>query len=249
LELSWSTFLLEIINFLVLVWILKRFLYKPVLDVITRRRDGIEKRLAEARRLHDEAETLKADYENRLADWERERQKKRDELKQELDQERRQRLEELQKTLAQEREKAEVLESRRRAEDARVIERRALQLGGRFAGRLLAEAAGPELEARLLELVLEGLQALPQERVSALRAQWGEPPEAIVVTSAYPLPEKGRQSLQQALAKITGLDVPVRCEQDEDLLAGVRITVGAWVLAANLRDELEGFMEFAHVER
>jgi len=48
LELSWSTFLLEIINFLVLVWILKHFLYKPVLDVIARRRSGIEKTLADA---------------------------------------------------------------------------------------------------------------------------------------------------------------------------------------------------------
>ena len=41
-------FVLEIINFLVLVWILKRFLYKPVLDVIARRRAGIEKTLADA---------------------------------------------------------------------------------------------------------------------------------------------------------------------------------------------------------
>ena len=60
MELNWSTFLLEIINFLVLVWILKRFLYQPVLDVIARRRKAIEAQLAEALRLQDEAESLKA---------------------------------------------------------------------------------------------------------------------------------------------------------------------------------------------
>ena len=74
MELNWSTFLLEIINFLVLVWILKHFLYKPILDVIARRRAGIEDRLAKAQQLHDEANTLKTEYENRLVDWEHERQ-------------------------------------------------------------------------------------------------------------------------------------------------------------------------------
>ena len=54
MELNWSTFVLEILNFLVLVWILKRFLYKPVLAVIARRREGIEKSLAEARSLHED---------------------------------------------------------------------------------------------------------------------------------------------------------------------------------------------------
>ncbi len=38
MELNWSTLLLEIVNFLVLVWILKRFLYRPVLQVIEERR-------------------------------------------------------------------------------------------------------------------------------------------------------------------------------------------------------------------
>ena len=38
MELDWTTFILEIINFLVLVWILHRFLYQPVMNVIAQRR-------------------------------------------------------------------------------------------------------------------------------------------------------------------------------------------------------------------
>ena len=37
MQLNWSTFVLEIINFLILVWVLKRFLYKPVLAAIAQR--------------------------------------------------------------------------------------------------------------------------------------------------------------------------------------------------------------------
>lgn len=68
MELNWSTFILEIINFLILIWILKRFFYKPVLEVIARRRAGIEKTLEDAQALHNEAKALQKQYESRLAD-------------------------------------------------------------------------------------------------------------------------------------------------------------------------------------
>ena len=48
MELTWSTFILEIINFLILVWILKRFLYKPVMDAIAKRRASIEQSMQDA---------------------------------------------------------------------------------------------------------------------------------------------------------------------------------------------------------
>lgn len=249
MELSWSTFLLEIINFLVLVWILKRFLYQPVLDVIARRRTGIEDQLAEARHLNEEADTLKAEYENRLSEWDRECQQLRDTLAQELDAERTRQMAALQAVLAKEREKAQVAESRRRTEAIRETEHHALQHGAQFATRLLAQAAGPELEARLVNLLLDGLSTLSGDQVTAIRTQWGEPPDGIQVSSAFPLATEQRQQLEKALGGITGLDVPVAYEQDPELLGGLRITIGAWVLHANLRDELRGFAEFAHAAR
>ena len=249
MELSWSTFLLEIINFLVLIWILKRFLYKPVLNVIARRQSGIEHQIAEARDLHEQAETLKRDYENRLAASDRERQQARNALAREIDEERARQMAALETTLAQARKKAQVTESRRHAEAVREAESQALQHGAQFAGRLLGQAAGPELEARLAELLLDELSALPDERMTALRTQWGQAPEAIRITSAFPLQPDLQQRLEQALKDATGLDLPVAYEQDPDLLAGLRITIGAWMLHANLQDELQGFAELAHAAR
>jgi F-type H+-transporting ATPase subunit b len=47
------------------------------------------------------------------------------------------------------------------------------------------------------------------------------------------------------LDKVVGKDTSLRFEQDSNLLAGVRINIGAWQLAANLRDELKGFTELS----
>ena len=248
MEMNWSTFVLEILNFLVLVWILKHFLYKPVLDVIARRRAGIEKIQANAEALHTDAAGLKEQYEGRLADWEQERQQLREALARELDAERTRQTAELQAALEQESQKAQVAEARRQADARRNIEETALVQGARFATRLLEQACGPDTEARLVELVTTGLTRLPAEHITALRNSYGEIPESAVVVSAFTLADEQRQRLEQALAAVTTPDLPVRFEENGELLAGVRITIGAWVLGANLQDELQGFMQLAHDE-
>lgn len=248
MELNWSTFVLEIINFLVLVWILKRFLYQPVLNVITRRRAMIENQLAEARQLHADSDALKEQYEHRLADWEQQRQKAMDKLRHEIEEKRLRQLENLKAELAQEEQKIQVARSRQNKQLMREIEQRALQLGAEFATRLLAEAAGPELEDRLFDLLLAGLRAMPADKISDLRNKWGDSPEHILVTSAYPLTDEKQHQLQETLIQATGLSAPVSYQQDAKLLAGLNITIGAWVLQLNVRDELRGFLEFAHVE-
>jgi len=248
LELNWTTFVLEIINFLVLVWILKRFLYKPVLDVIARRRAGIEKTLAAAEALQADAESLREQYEGRLADWGRERQQAREALGQEVETERASKMAELQTVLDQEREKAHVTEARHQVDAMRKIEETALMQGARFATRLLEQASGPDTEARLVELVITELTKLPAERIAALRNSYGKMPEAIVVVSAFPLPDDQRQRLKQAMTPIISPNIPLQFEQERELLAGLRITLGARVLGVNLLDELKGFTELAHDE-
>jgi len=246
LELSWSTFVLEIINFLVLIWILKRFLYKPVLDVVSRRRAGIEKTLADARSLHEDAEKLKERYEGRLADREQERQQAHAALEREIDAERTRKMAELQTAIEQAHEKARVAEAHRQADTMHKMEEAALTQGARFATHLLEQVAGADTETRLVELVITQLSRLPAERIAALRNSSGKKAEAILITSAFPLAEDQRQRLEQALNKVTRPDIPLHFEQDSKLLAGLRINIGAWVLGINLQDELKGFMELTH---
>ncbi|MCG6899914.1 MAG: F0F1 ATP synthase subunit delta [Gammaproteobacteria bacterium] len=245
MELNWSTFLLEIINFLVLVWILKHFFYKPVLDVIARRRQGIEKTLDEARTLREDAEALSTQYKNRLADWEKERQAAHATLDKEISTERARRMESLQNTLAEEQNKARVLEQRRLETSRLQAEAAALHQGAQFSARLLSAVAGPELEQRLLALLLKELTALPPERLNTLRAAAEKTADQVLVSSAYPLDRDTRQSLERTLGEALAVTAPVHYEQNQELLAGLRITVGSWVLRANLQDELQAFSELA----
>jgi F-type H+-transporting ATPase subunit b len=243
---NWSTFVLEILNFLVLVWILKRFLYKPVQEVIARRRAGIEKTLLDAKALHADAEKLQKQYESRLSDWDQEKQQARETLAQELETERTRKIAELKTSLEQEKEKARIAEGRRQADIIRKIEETALSHGARFATHLLEQASGPDTEKRLVELVVSELNQLPAERIAALQSSYGKMPEAIEIVSAFPLPDDLAQHLTRALATVTSPDIPLRFKQDSELIAGVLITIGPLVFGANLRDELKGFLALSH---
>ena len=54
-------------NLLILMCLVKKFLFKPVMNILQQRQDEVDKIYADANKAKDEAKTLRADYENRLA--------------------------------------------------------------------------------------------------------------------------------------------------------------------------------------
>lgn len=243
MELSGTTFVLEIVNFVILVWILTRFLYRPVLNVIATRKAAIDKTLADAEAARNDAAELRVRYESRVEEWNVERERKLGELSAEIDATRKERLAALDAELAREREKA-AASAARREQDARIaLEQQALELGARYAAEVLKVAAAPELEARLIAHAIEELRSLPKEQV-ALLDDAGKV-DAITVTSAFTLDPRQSETLTNALRETLRIECPVDFAVDAKLLAGVEIAVGARVLAFNLRDELAGFAALA----
>jgi F-type H+-transporting ATPase subunit b len=241
MEFDWTTFILEIVNFLILVWLLKHFFYRPVLDVVARRRAGIEKTLADARTTQTEALALKGRYEARDTEWAKEKEIARAKLAEELSAERERALAALRTTLADERERARVLDEHRLAEHRRAVEEQAIALGAAFCARLLARLAIPALEAKLVAVTIEDLPRLPAEQARALAAHAAASELQPTVTSAYPLDESQRKAIGESLGAAVGRRVEAVFDVNPELLAGLHISFGAWVLHANLRDELKFF--------
>lgn len=245
MELNATTFFLEIVNFLVLIWILQRFLYKPVQDVVARRQAAIARTVSDAEAARLEAEALQERYRSRLDEWQHEKQAARLELKSELDGERTQALAAIERELAAERERAEALEEQRRADCVREYQRLGLLQGGRFAAALLGELSGPDLELRLLHLALDRLANLPETTVDGIRLACETSPEEAAVATAYALPDELRSELRRRLSAVLGMAVACRFREDPTLLAGLSVTLGPWVFHANLRDELKAFVDAA----
>jgi F-type H+-transporting ATPase subunit b len=243
MEFNWTTFALEALNFLVLVWLLKRFFYQPVLAVIETRRDAMAKTISDAATVRREAEELKREYQAHLGHADAERAAARARLDEDIAAERARRLAALQAEIAEERRRREALEARERSELELALERNAMGIAVRFAARFLERLAGPELEARLADLALSELVANGTEKLETLQVALREPGANVKVVSAYPFDAARRAAFTRAFSQLADRDLEPVFAEDAMLKAGVCIMAGSWVLMANLRDELGFFAE------
>ena len=196
MELSWTTFILEAVNFLVLVSLLKRLFYAPVKKAIAARRAAVDKTLKDAESARHAAEDLKTKYEGRLQEWEEEKGRQREAFRKELNEEKIRQLKAIQTAVALEREKAEALEKKNTAERLAQDEKTAMKQALEFTSQLLSRLASSELEGKIVDLVIKhissaGGQDLPSTHCSPGTISLG------LVRSAYSLTAAQRDAPPQ----------------------------------------------------
>jgi F-type H+-transporting ATPase subunit b len=238
---DWPTFFLEVVNFFILLWILRRFLYRPVLEVIAARQQKIEVQLQDAANRRAEADAARSACEANLAAWDQEKILVRQTLEQEIAAERERQLRNVRQELAETKARHQAQEEHERQAWRRMTEQQAIDLGSRFVRKLLERVASPELEARLVTALLDDFSKLTKPEAEALKTALND--DGLEIVSAFPLVPAQRANLAGALSGLAGGPVNPVFREDPTLLAGLLIHTGSRVLAANLRDELRFFQK------
>jgi F-type H+-transporting ATPase subunit b len=243
---DWSTLALQTVNFGILVWLLHRFLYRPVLRLLDARRAEIDKHYAEAH-------MAEAKAKDELAAVEAERAGIAAERSTALEQASAQAAEAAaaRRALA-EREAAELLDATRKtlaAERGLALaqaRRAALDLGTDIAGRLLAEVPMKLRAEAWLARLEEHLAALPQTEKEALRQQLVDGAHLTVVTASE-LPAETAEAWRARLRGSLGDQVAVSFGTDRQLVAGAELHFPNAVLSfswqsalAAVREEIAG---------
>lgn len=243
MQFDWTTFVLEMLNFLVLVWILKRFLYRPVLAILDARQARIRQESAKAEKMLADADILREQYEARLAGWNQEREQNRRKLEEELTQARATGMENLKQQLADEEAKARARSEALTASREAALVRQAAGEAFGTAAAMLRRLASPELTASIVRMFQEDLAAQPEDDHAALRKAAAAlvATSAVEITSAHPLDEPTQGALKQALSSAAGKPLDILYKVDPALIAGLRAVVGECQLHANLADELAYF--------
>jgi len=240
-QLDLTTFVLEVINFLVLVWILQRFFFKPISSAIDKRQKATQDILDEARSKEEAALALKAQYETRIAEWSSERDKARIALDQELARVRATQLDKLRSEMRAEQERLEAQQLQQQRQTEFRQQRQALTLAMKFTSKLLTRITSPEVESRLIDAAMEDMSKIGV-KANLVPANGTNHP-AIRVLSAYALTEATRAEIREAVAKLLGSKPSIEFVTDNTLIAGIRILLGAHVIDANLGEELRFFAE------
>ena len=221
MHLHWWTIGLQTINFGILVWLMHRFLFKPVLAMIDARKVEAQKQFDAVKAIEDKAKAQLAAVEAERSGIAAEREaalKAAAAQAQELAEARRAQaereaqalIEATRKSLAEEREKA--------LDEARRV---ALDLGADIAQRLLAEMPMQYRAEAWIERIEHHLKALPPSERDALTRQLSDGQSLKVVTAAA-LPPAMVDQWKERLHRLLG-NSDITLEANSDLIAGAEL--------------------------
>ncbi len=235
---DWFTVLAQVVNFLILVWLLKRFLYRPILNAIDAREKRIAAELADADAKKVEAKKERDEFQHKNEEFDQQRaallSKATDEAKAE-----RQRL------LDEARKAADALSAKRQEtlrNEARnlnqAISRRARQEIFAIARKALTDLATTSLEERLGEVFTRRLREMDGKAKESLGESLKAASAPALVRSAFDLPAEQRAAIQNALNETFSAEIRVRFETAPDLVSGIELTTNGKKVAWSIADYL-----------
>ncbi|MFZ3033725.1 MAG: F0F1 ATP synthase subunit delta [Parvibaculum sp.] len=240
---DWFTVGAQALNFIVLVWLLKRFLYKPILDAIDAREKRIADELADADA--KKAEALKERDAYRLKNETFDRQSA-DMLREATDDARaeRQRLsEESRKAIEAERARQrENLQNEARKFD-QSITRMAQSEVFSIARKTLGDLAGETLEDRMVEVFLTRLHGLKGEVRGELVAALKPGTAPTMVRSAFELSVDQRAAIESALNEVLAADIHLQFETAPEVISGIELRANGQKVAWSIDDYLSSLEE------
>lgn len=221
---DWFTFGAQIINFLLLVFLLWRFLYKPILKTMDRRQRQLEDRWKQAEEQRQAAEQEAADYRQKQRELDQQRDHLLAQAQADAEHQRRQQMQ-------QAREEIEAIQQEwqtalEREQDSFLAELRQqmTQQVYQITRQALREVVNADLEQQAIATFLERLRHLGAEKREAITQSPGAADQPVLIRSGFELPEDARQQVIETLQQQDMMDGrEVTFDTDPDLICGVEL--------------------------
>ena len=236
---DWFTVMAQIVNFLILVWLLKRFLYVPVLKAIDQREEKIKNQIRDAENKMAEAEKEKDTYHLKNQTFEQQREYLLSEAAGEAESVRQKLLESTRREAKELRNRLKESIRTEQMDLNREIVARTQEEVFALARKVLADLASESLEEHIAGVFIRKLNGLKGEKkallVTALKASPGD----VVLRSAFDLSRELRMAIEKTLEKITMVNILPRFESAPKLIGGIELTTaGGYKIAWSIEDYL-----------
>jgi len=235
---DWFTVGAQALNFVILVWLLKRFLYKPILNAIDAREKRIAEELSDADTKKAEALKERDEYQNKNKEFDEQRAALLSRAADEAQAVRQRLLDEARQAADALRADREDALNREHQSLSDEITRRAGEEVFAIARKALTDLAATSLEERLVEVFTRRLHEMDGKEKEELAAALGTASDPALVRSAFELPAPQRAALQHALDETFAAGIPVRFETAPDVISGIELTANGRRVAWNIADYL-----------
>lgn len=235
---DWFTVGAQTLNFLILVWLLKRFLYKPVLDAIDAREKRIAEKLADASARKAQASKESDEFREKNEAFDRDRSERLQKMTDEIGAERERLLGEVRKASDAMRVKRQDALEKEQQHLHQELGRRTRDEVFSIARKVLTDLGGTSLDQRMSDVFVQRLRALQGEAQEKLSAAVKAAGGSVLVKSAFALLPGQQEAIQGALTEAVAVETPIRFQTSPDLIGGVELSAGGYKFAWSIHDYL-----------
>lgn len=235
---DWFTTAAQIINFLILVWLLKRFLYKPILRAMDERERRMVNALNEAEQQKANAENERLAFEKKAQELAKEKERVLKNVTEEAEEERK-------RMISAARDEVTGLEARWRE----AIDHEKSTFFQEFAGRVeneifaisrqvLSDLAEANLEACIADRFIERLKSLDPGERERFVASLASSSNAVVITSAFEIPENDQRRIEAAIEQELGVAVRIQFVTGPEMIAGIELSTNSHKISWTIQNYL-----------
>lgn len=243
---DWFTVAAQIVNFLILVWLLKRFLYRPILDALDARELRIAKTLADAANKEGLAQQEQALFAQKNRVFEEQRSALLEKATTAANSERQRLLEEAR--LAADALSLQRQESLRREQQSLSVElsRKTQQEVFAITRQALSELADAEIEEQIVKVFLRQLHELDNASREALSCAISTSSKPLRVRTSFVLQSAQQKMISSALNESFAANIQIHYETTPEIISGIELSINgqklAWSIAQYI-DSLEKHLQ------
>jgi F-type H+-transporting ATPase subunit b len=243
MKIDWFTVIAQIINFLILVWLLKRFLYKPILNAIDEREKKIASELEDAKQKEEKAEKEKAEFKQKNNSFNSERKKLMDKAVEEANEKSQELLEDARNEAEALRSKLEKISKEAQENLNHNIAQKTQQEVFAITRKTLADLASLDLEEQAVHLFIKRLNELKKEEKNHFVEKFKSGSNQILVQSAFDLSEKQQTEIKNSVAKIIKNETQFQFKTIPELIGGIELISNGFKMSWSISEYLNSLQK------
>jgi len=242
---DWLTVIAQIINFLILVFLLKHFFYDRIIQAMEERESRIQKRLRDAEEREKDAEQRAESYRNKQAEIEEKQREKLAQAKKAAEEQRKKLTQEARRDVDDLRKKWK--DGIQKEKDAFVRDFQGMAANEIFsiARRALGDLADIEVEEQVGNVFIERMKEIKKKDLKEIAQSLQESKHPAKVRSGFEISTQMRRKITQAVHRHIADGVDVEYETSPELLLGIELKTRGRKLGWNLEAYLADLEENA----
>ncbi|MEZ6044004.1 MAG: hypothetical protein R3C11_00155 [Planctomycetaceae bacterium] len=247
MSIDWFTFTAQIVNFLVLVWLLSHFLYRPIINSMNERQEKIAAEQEKALIDQEKAQAAMAAYNQKTNELTHAKEELLAEAGKEIQEWKEQHL--LRARSDVDAVKTEWYHTLTREKEAFIREVRLLMANyvHQMSRRVLTEVTNTDLQKVAVQTFLNKIGQIDEQQKSRLLSLVESTKHRVLVETALPLDAADKDRITTFLHDFIEADLGIDFETDAELVCGIELHVAGYKIAWNINEPLEELEEeFVH---